>query len=183
MKRSFIILSAALTASACGVSSLPQIPKGQAPHEYKNVVVHDPSILKAGDGYYYVNGSDMCGARTSDLIDWEQISKDIRYDEPSWFADTRGELKDVMAWGHTRTFWASSLIRLKSGPYAGKYMFDYCVCQGGCPQAAIGYAWRTSLKALTRIWGFSSILSDPGGRTTSMTRRRSRSCGPEKEAT
>ena len=140
MKYLPLVFATVSVATACGVSSLPQIPRGQAPHAYKNVVVHDPSILKADDGYYYVNGSDMCGARSADLIDWEQISRDIRYDEPSWFSDTRSELKDVMAWGHTRTFWASCLIQLKKGPYAGKYMFDYCVCQGGCPQAAIGYA-------------------------------------------
>ena len=138
--RIILIAGAALALTACSRSNLPQVPRGQAPHEYKNVVVHDPSILKAADGYYYVNGSDMCGARSADLIDWEQISKDIRYDEPSWFADTRNELASVMAWGHTRTFWASCLIQLQSGPYKGKYMFDYCVCQGGCPQAAIGYA-------------------------------------------
>lgn len=41
---------------------------------------------------------------------------------------------------HTNTFWAGCMIRLKSGPYAGKYMINYCVCQGGCPQGGIGYA-------------------------------------------
>ena len=140
MKRIYWLLCAGVALCACNKTSLPQIPAGQAPHEYQNIVVHDPSILKAADGYYYVNGSDMCGGRSADLIDWEQSSKDIRYDEPSWFADTRTELADAMAWGHTRTFWASCLIQLKDGPYAGKYMFNYCVCQGGCPQAAIGYA-------------------------------------------
>ena len=69
-------MSLAAAASAfcsCG-TDLPQVPDGAAPIEYQNVVVHDPSIMKAADGMYYVNGSDMAGARSADLINWLKLS-------------------------------------------------------------------------------------------------------------
>lgn len=137
MKRTLLLTSTLLVLCACG-SSLPQVPAGQAPHEYQNVVVHDPSIMSAADGMYYITGSHMAGARTADFVDWEQLSMSVN--DQKWFKDIQAELGEVMGWGHTRTFWAGCLIQLKDGPYAGKYMMNYCVCQGSCPQAAIGYA-------------------------------------------
>lgn len=139
MKKTLTIICSSAVLCACN-SQLPQVPKGAEPISYQNVVVHDPSILKAADGMYYVNGSDMAGARSADLINWEQISKDIRINDQTWFTDIHEELGHALSWGHTNTFWAGCMIQLKSGPYAGKYMINYCVCQGGCPQAGIGYA-------------------------------------------
>ena len=137
MKRTVFFLAAALAACACS-SKLPEVPQGAAPIEYQNVVVHDPSIMDTTEGMYYITGSHMAGARSADLINWEQTSTSVQ--QQSWFQDIQTELKDVMEWGHTRTFWAGCLIQLKSGPNAGKYMMNYCVCQGSCPQGAIGYA-------------------------------------------
>lgn len=139
MKNLLTFVAVASVFCSCG-TNLPQVPEGAAPIDYQNVVVHDPSILKAADGMYYVNGSDMAGARSADLINWEQISKDIRINDQTWFADIHNELGHALGWGHTNTFWAGCMIQLKSGPYAGKYMINYCVCQGGCPQGGIGYA-------------------------------------------
>ena len=132
-----LIFLSALLLCGC-TSNLPKVPEGVPPTEYKNVVVHDPSIMDTSEGVYYITGSHMAGARSNDLIDWEQLSMSVQ--QQSWFQDIQTELGDVMAWGHTRTFWAGCLIQLKSGPYAGKYMMNYCVCQGSCPQGAIGYA-------------------------------------------
>jgi len=137
MKKIITLSAAALVLCACG-TSLPQVPEGSAPREYKNIVVHDPSIMDTSEGTYYITGSHMAGATTKDFIDWEQYGSSVR--DQKWFTDIQAELGDKMAWGHTGTFWAGCLIQLKSGPYAGKYMMDYCVCQGSCPQAAIGYA-------------------------------------------
>ncbi len=40
------------------------------------VTVHDPSIVKAADGIYYVLGSHTASARSADLIQWDQINTD-----------------------------------------------------------------------------------------------------------
>ena len=137
MNNAKLIVLSTLLLFGC-TSNLPRVQEGAPPLEYKNVVVHDPSIMDTSEGVYYITGSHMAGARTSDLINWEQLSMSVQ--QQSWFQDIQTELKDVMEWGHTHTFWAGCLIQLKSGPYAGKYMMNYCVCQGGCPQGAIGYA-------------------------------------------
>ena len=41
------------------------------------VSVHDPSILKA-DGEYYIFGSHMSAAKSSDLLNWERLLMDIQ---------------------------------------------------------------------------------------------------------
>ena len=134
MKNVFLFfISTALLLNACGHPQ-PQVSEDASTREYKNVSVHDPSIMRAADGTFYVIGSHMAGAKSIDLIDWEQLS--INVGDQNFFVDIQSELGDVMKWGHTRTFWAGCLIQLKSG----KYMMNYCVCQGNCPQAAIGYA-------------------------------------------
>ena len=53
------------------------------------VTVHDPSIIKA-DGMYYVFGSHMADAKSTNLIDWKQINTDWNARETSdaWKQDS-----------------------------------------------------------------------------------------------
>jgi len=102
--------------------------------DFRNVSVHDPSVMRAADGMYYIVGSHMAGAKTADLMNWEQLSRSVN--DQKFFTDIRAELGSIMDWANTRTFWAGSFIQLKNG----KYMMNYCVCQGSCPQAVLGYA-------------------------------------------
>ena len=44
------------------------------------VSVHDPSIIE-DNGHYYVFGSHLATARSDDLINWTQISRD--YENPT----------------------------------------------------------------------------------------------------
>lgn len=137
MKRIAHLILIPLCLSLAGCSSLPQVADDAVAPDYGSVVVHDPSIMAASNGQYYIVGSHMAGGYSKDLVHWEQHGASVA--NQMFFEDIH-ELDDVMAWGHTRTFWAGCHIELKSGPYKGKYMMDYCVCQGSCPQAAIGYA-------------------------------------------
>src|SRR5699024_1250489 len=41
---------------------------------FKNVSVHDPSIIKDHDGMYYVFGSHIEAAKSPDLIEWERFT-------------------------------------------------------------------------------------------------------------
>ncbi len=43
-----------------------------------HVCVHDPSIVKAEDGAYYVLGSHTASAKSNDLIKWEQVNFDYK---------------------------------------------------------------------------------------------------------
>lgn len=137
-KKSYYLICTIVIAGSYSCSSLPQVDTGSAPLSYSNVTVHDPSIMDDGNGTYYVVGSHMAAAKTTDFINWSQISTNVG--NQKFFKDIQSELGYAMGWGHTRTFWAGCFIKLQSGPYAGKYMMNYCVCQGSCPQAALGYA-------------------------------------------
>ena len=43
---------------------------------YNDIGVHDPSIVKV-DGTYYVFGSHMAAAKSTDLMGWEYISNSV----------------------------------------------------------------------------------------------------------
>lgn len=43
----------------------------------KGVSVHDPSIYKSKDGTYYITGSHIASAKSSDLINWHTISAGV----------------------------------------------------------------------------------------------------------
>ena len=36
--------------------------------KFKNASVHDPSVILADDGYFYIYGSHMAAARSQDLM-------------------------------------------------------------------------------------------------------------------
>ena len=38
------------------------------------VGIHDPSIVKAQDGTYYIFGSHGCAAKSTDLITWQSVA-------------------------------------------------------------------------------------------------------------
>ena len=54
-----------------------------------NVSVHDPSILKA-DGEYYIFGSHMSAAKSSDLLNWEKVADGYSKKNPVY-----GQIYDV----------------------------------------------------------------------------------------
>ena len=63
----------------------------------KRVSVHDPSIFKDTDGTYYIFGSHMADARTTDLINWTSINPDWNAGGRNWQADSvyKGSLGNV----------------------------------------------------------------------------------------
>lgn len=64
--------SVAKAASVTNVSSSPN-----------RVSVHDPSITKSSDGTYYVYGSHTAVAKSTDLVNWTQLSTDLNAGNPS----------------------------------------------------------------------------------------------------
>ena len=121
-----ICLTLALPAFAA--ESLP-LPK------FKNANVHDPSVIRADDGYYYIYGSHMQAARSQDLMQWETISRNAEKG-CKLFEDVQTELQEALFWARTATFWASDVQQLADGKY---YMY-YCACEGSSPLSALGLA-------------------------------------------
>ncbi|BCJ95303.1 extracellular endo-alpha-(1-_5)-L-arabinanase 2 [Anaerocolumna cellulosilytica] len=103
-------------------------------YSFKNVSVHDPSVIKA-EGTYYVFGSHLAGAKTKDFLDWTLIGSGVTANNPI-ISDARTEMKEAFEWAKTDTFWAPDVIQLADGRF---YMY-YCTCEGSSPLASLGIA-------------------------------------------
>lgn len=123
-KRIAILIAAIMLASV--------LPCYAAQVKFGNAGVHDPSVLY-DDGTYYVYGSHMQAARSSDLQDWKLFSK---LDKCTLQPNYAVEFKEALTYAQTGTFWAPDVIRLADGRY---YMY-YCCCEGSKPLAALGLA-------------------------------------------
>ncbi|WP_246240277.1 family 43 glycosylhydrolase [Anaerocolumna sedimenticola] len=123
------------------VSSVITVPKDMklkadnpVTYTFKDVSVHDPSIIETG-GEYYIFGSHLAGAKSKDLMNWDLIGSGVTKNNPI-IPDARNEMKEAFQWAKTNTFWAPDVIQLKDGRY---YMY-YCTCEGSSPLASLGVA-------------------------------------------
>jgi len=64
----------------------------------KRVSVHDPSIEVANDGTYYVFGSHLDAAKSTNLIDWERFTNGYAATNNKLFGDLSANLKKAFAW-------------------------------------------------------------------------------------
>ena len=131
MRKAILTMLALMMAVTCTVSEA----MGEEAPVFRETSVHDPSIIRAEDGYFYIYGSHMAAARSLDLMAWETISQNAQ--EGCTLVDNvQEEMKTALAWAQTNTFWAPSVQQLKDGRY---YMY-YCCCRGDSPLSALGLA-------------------------------------------
>ncbi len=104
--KTFHRLAAVLLSAALLTVSIPTeyAKAAEAPPETPRVSVHDPSILKA-DGTYYLFGTHLADAKSSNLIQWTQINPDwnARGDKDSWkndsvYGEVLTNLAESFAW-------------------------------------------------------------------------------------
>ena len=124
--------------TACSNPSQPAITE-TAP-SFTNVTVHDPSVIKTNDTYY-VFGSHLASAKTSDLMNWTQISTSA-HNGNKLIPNVSEEMAEALNWAKTNTFWAPDVIQLKDGKY---YMY-YCNCKGDSPLSTLGIAVSDNLE-------------------------------------
>lgn len=105
------------------------------PPKYKSVSVHDPSVIRAEDGTFYIFGSHMAAAKSDDLVNWTSISKDAQAG-CTLVENVQQQMKEALSWAKTNTFWAPDVQRLPDGRYA----MYYCACEGSSPLSALGLA-------------------------------------------
>ena len=147
-----ILLAVMLTAGAAlGDNAALPAPK------FKEASVHDPSVIRAEDGTFYIYGSHMAAAKSTDLIRWETISRN---------ADTgcklvenvQEEMREALSYAKTTTFWAPDVQQLKDGRY---YMY-YCTCEGSSPLSAMGLAVSDRPEGPYRNLGIFLKSGEPG---------------------
>lgn len=109
------------------------LPAQAAQVKFKNVSVHDPSVMRDADGRYYIYGSHMQAAWSDDLVNWKMFSK---LEKCTLQPDYGNVFHEALSFAKTGTFWAPDVIRLADGRY---YMY-YCCCEGSSPLSALGVA-------------------------------------------
>lgn len=127
----------ALLASSL-VSPNAAAQAGFTPISFKNASVHDPSVVKAGDTWY-VFGSHLAAAKSTDLMNWQQVSDGVSASNPLFLngaANVFTELSETFAWAQSNTLWAADVRQLADGKF---YMY-YNACKGDSPRSALGIA-------------------------------------------
>lgn len=121
-------LSAA--ASLAAPPDPPELP------EFTNATVHDPSVIRVGSEFY-VFGSHLASARTTDWQQWTQITTDTTASGGNALVpDPQTQFQEALSWVGSDTFWAPDVIRLGDG----RFYYYYCIGRLDAPVAALGVA-------------------------------------------
>ncbi len=139
---SFLVFTGCGGGGGGGGGSSPPPPgggTGQTPITFSNVSVHDPSVIRVG-GDYYVFGSHLAAARTTDLMNWTLVADGVTNANPL-YTNVLTTLQDTFAWSQVNDLWAADVARLGDG----KYYFYYNSCRGDSPRSALGVAVADSV--------------------------------------
>ena len=60
------------------------------------ISVHDPSLFKAQDGTYYIYGTHMASAKSSDLINWQTVSSGV-YDNNKTLVPSGSTVRETLS--------------------------------------------------------------------------------------
>ncbi len=101
---------------------------------FANASVHDPALIKVS-GTYYVFGSHLAAAKSTDLMNWSKIADGVNASNPL-FNNVVSALADTYAWSQVTDLWAPDVIQLDDG----KFYFYYDSCKGDSPRSALGVA-------------------------------------------
>ena len=127
------------SASSSSSSSSSSGGTGQTPLVFTNVSVHDPSVIKVG-GEFYVFGSHLAAARTTDLMNWTLVADGVSNTNPL-IPNVTTELQTTFAWSQVTDLWAPDVVKLADG----KFYFYYDSCRGDSPLSALGVAVADSV--------------------------------------
>lgn len=141
-------IAAALSAAlALGSMWIPAVSGGgttaKAASSYNNtsrrrVSVHDPSIIKDTDGTYYIFGSHMAWAKSTDLENWTMFSNNINRDYRTIFAkEFEWAAIGDAAYDPSGNLWAPDVIWNKD-------MQKWCMYM-----SINGNSWNSSIVLLT----------------------------------
>lgn len=135
--QSILILTAWLAAGIGCATQTDPISRGNivVPLDPHSVSVHDPMVIK-DDGVYYIFGSHLAAAKSTDLIHWESIAGDWNADNPI-IPNPDVELREAMDWPNpdAESTWAKSPILLN-----GVYHLYFSAAHWHSPRSNISLA-------------------------------------------
>jgi len=143
-------------------TTLPLTSEGSV--NWLDIGVHDPSIVKADDGYY-IFGSHLAAAKSTDLVNWTLISSltaNDRVDESPLFNTYSAEISEGIAWSDGyKGNWAADVIKAPNG----KYWFYYNHCaqaEAQDTQGVGGGCWNRSYLGLAESTSVNGPYVDKG---------------------
>ena len=122
------------------------VTKFQTP-DFRNVSVHDPSVIKAGDTWY-VFGSHLAAAKSTDLMNWDLVA-DVVYAGNPLFENVVTELQDIFQWSGATDLWANDVVQLKDGRFC---MYPN-LSRLDSPRASLGLAIADDIEGPYRYQG------------------------------
>lgn len=134
IKKIFALLTAVIFLGSSQMAMAEETSTNTLDIKFKNVSVHDPSIINV-DGTYYIVGSHLAFAKSDDLVNWKQLAVSVRKGN-LLFPNPEESLKDIFDYAQTKTMWAGDMVKLKDG----KYHYYFSACKGDQPLSVIGVA-------------------------------------------
>ena len=137
--------------------------------------VHDPSVMKADDGYYYMYctdagfGNPQAGhghfhaRRSTNLVDWEYLGATMP-NTPAWVMDKLNEIRKNMGLGNSTAnpndygYWAPCVRKVKSG----LYRMYYSIVVPGTIDGANTWSERAFIGMMETADPASNIWEDKG---------------------
>ena len=71
--KALAFIMAGTMALSVGIASKPITAEATV----AGVSIHDPSVVKGDDGYYYIFGSHMAWAKSKDMVNWTTFTNNI----------------------------------------------------------------------------------------------------------
>ena len=84
-------------------------PVTRATITFSNASVHDPSVIKVG-AEYYVFGSHLAAAKSTDLMNWTLIADGVTNTNPL-FTNVLTALQPTFAWSQVNDLWAPDVVQ------------------------------------------------------------------------
>jgi len=132
-----LALGLAVTVTGC-FFDYPDPTVDPATVTLNDLAVHDPSVIRADDGTFYVFGSHLAAARSTDLMNWQYIADGLDAANPLWSTIPLAGTQ----WTGIPGSWAADVIKLKDGKYRFYYNFCGIPPGGQCtgPRSYLGVA-------------------------------------------
>jgi arabinan endo-1,5-alpha-L-arabinosidase len=137
--RKKILLAALVAAAVTGCFfEYPDPTVDASTITFNDLAVHDPSVIRDTDGTFYVFGSHLAAARSSDLMNWQYIANGLDAGNPLWSTIPQ----EGNQWTGIPGSWAADVIKLADGKYHFYYNFCGIPPAGQCngPRSYLGVA-------------------------------------------
>ncbi|MBB3060870.1 immunoglobulin-like domain-containing protein [Microbulbifer rhizosphaerae] len=128
---------------------LPGPTENAAAISYNDMAVHDPSVIRDQDGTFYVFGSHLAAAKSTDLMTWKRVAEGANDTNPL-FNTYASEVSEGIEWVGHQGSWAADVISLNDGRYY--FYYNHCANPeseaGDCnlPRSYLGVAASDSIE-------------------------------------